>query len=422
MSAPNTAINVSRRGFLRSAGIAGGGLVVGVSLSGCSTPEVPYYPLADAWSPNAFIQITADNLVRFYCPRDEMGQGVTTGLGTLVAEELDVDPAALDIRFAQPHPDYNNPEFSFQGTGGSTSIKAHFLPLRQAAANVRAVILDAASARLGVPRTDLTTEDGAVIAGTDRYPYGQFVAAAAALEVPETAPLKKAAEFRYIGKDFPRLDAVAKATGTAQFGIDVEVPGMQHAVVVRPPVAGGVLKAWDASIIADEPGITHVLEVSSGVAVVSPKYWQARQAAAKLAPTIDWELPELATISTAQLKMDYARALDEDSGDVEGDQGDLTLGFEQATQTLEGDYWAPYLAHAPMEPMNAVVRIADGEVDVWSGTQGPGVAQGLVARYTGIDKERIRVHNTYLGGAFGRRGTLTHIIEATQIAQATGEP
>jgi isoquinoline 1-oxidoreductase/isoquinoline 1-oxidoreductase beta subunit len=415
-------VNLSRRRFLRSSGVVGGGLVVGVSLTGCGTPEIPFYPLEGAWSPNALIQVTADNLVRFYCPRDEMGQGVTTGLGTLVAEELDVAPGALDVAFAGAHPAYNNPDFGAQATGGSTSIKAHYLPLRQAAANVRAVILDAAAAELGLPRADLRSADGHVLAGDERYPYGRFVAAAAALKLPDEAPMKAASEFRYIGKDFPRLDAVAKATGTAEYGIDVDVPGMHHAVVVRPPVAGGVLKAFDAQVAAGEPGVTHVLEVASGVAVVAPKYWQARQAAAKLAPAIRWELPELATISTAQVKADYAAAMDNTAGDVDGDQGDLNAGFDNAAHTLEGDYWAPYLAHAPMEPMNAVVRIENGEVDVWSGTQGPGIAQGLVARYTGIDKENIRVHNSYLGGAFGRRATLTHVIEATQIAQETGKP
>lgn len=422
MADQTQSINLSRRRFLRSSGVVGGGLVVGVSLTGCSTPEIPFYPLEDAWSPSALIQVTADNLVRFYCPRDEMGQGVTTGLATLVAEELDVAPDALDIAFAGAHPAYNNPDFGAQATGGSTSIKAHYLPLRQAAANVRAVILDAAAADLGLPRAGLRTEGGHVLAGDQRYPYGRFVAAAAALTLPAEAPMKSASEFRYIGTDFPRLDAVAKATGTAEYGIDVDVPGMHHAVVVRPPVAGGVLKSFDAQVAAGEPGVTHVLEVASGVAVVAPKYWQAKQAAAKLAPAIRWELPELATISTAQVKADYAAAMDNIQGDVDGDQGDLNAGFDGAVHTLEGDYWAPYLAHAPMEPMNAVVRIENGEVDVWSGTQGPGIAQGLVARYTGIDKENIRVHNSYLGGAFGRRATLTHVIEATQIAQETGKP
>ena len=413
-------MNLSRRHFLRNTAVAGGGLVVGFSLTGCSSAVLPIEGVPGGFVANAFLQITPDNVVRFYCPRDEMGQGVTTGLGTLVAEELDVSPYALDIVFAGVHSDYANPDMSVQATGGSNSMKAHYLPLRQAAANTRSVLVQAAAIDLGVAVGEIETDEGHVLVAGERHPYGKFVATAAGLSAPEAAPLKADGKFKYIGKTLPRLDSVAKATGTAEFGIDVEVPGMVHAVVVRSPVAGAKLKSADTSAAKELPGVSHVLQISSGLAVVADTYWHAKTAAAKLEPV--WQEVPLAEVDTARVRADYEAALEGDDGVVEADQGDLAVGFEQAERIVESDYWAPYLAHAPLEPMNAVLKLENGEADLWSGTQGPIGAQGLIERVTGIPSEKIRVHSTYLGGGFGRRGTLTHIIEIAEIAQAVNRP
>ena len=410
--------NISRRTFLRSTSVVGGGLVVGFSLSRCSAGPAPLKEAAGAWAPNAFLQITPENEVVFYCPRDEMGQGVTTGLTTLVAEELDVNPAAVRVELAGPHPDYNNPDFGFQGTGGSTSVKAHYYQLRQVGADARAAILNAASQDLGVPVSSLSTEDGFVLNEGERLPYGQFVETAASVELAEAA-LKSPQDFKHIGAETPRLDGLAKSTGTAQFGIDVDVPGMHHAVVVRCPVAGGTVRSFDAETARQMPGVTEVLEIASGIAVVAEGFWQARKAAERV--TVEWNLPELANFSTEDMRRDYAKALEE-SGDTSVAEGDLTAGFAAAETTVERDYWTPYLSHSPMEPMNAVVHVNGAEADVWSGTQGIGVAQGLVARYAGLDVENVRAHATYLGGGFGRRATLTHVIEATLISAATRKP
>ncbi len=411
-------INVSRRNFLRTSAVAGGGLVVGFSLSGCSSAPLPIE--GGGYLPNAFLQITPDNVVSFYCPRDEMGQGVTTGLGTLVAEELDVDPHSLDIVFAGVHSDYNNPDMGVQATGGSNSMKAHYLPLRQAAANTRAVLVQAAAQDLGVAVDAIQTEDGHIVVNGERHPYGKFVATAAGLTVPEAAPLKADADFRYIGKTQPRLDAIAKSTGTADFGVDADVPGMMHAVVVRSPVAGAKLVSVDKAPAASMPGVSHVLEISSGLAVVADKYWQAKTAAAQLKPV--WEDVPLARVDSATVRADYEAALNGEDGIVEAEQGDLETGFAAADRVVESDYWAPYLAHAPLEPMSAVLRLENGEADLWSGTQGPIGAEGLIERVTGISADKIRIHSTYLGGGFGRRGTLTHIMEIAEIASAVDKP
>lgn len=413
-------VNVSRRGFLRNTAVAGGGLVVGFSLAGCSTPALPIARDKSDFVPNAFIQITPHNLIRFYCPRDEMGQGVTTGLTTLIAEELDVDPYTIEVMFAGVHSDYGNPGMGVQATGGSNSMKGHYLPLRQVAADTRAAILQAAAQELDVSVAQLSTDNAQVLVNGERHPFGQFVSAAALLEMPESTPLKADADFRYIGKQQPRLDAIAKATGTAEFGIDADIPDMLHAVVVRPPVAGAKLISVEKSTAAGMPGVSHVLEISAGIAVVAQKYWQAKTAAAKLQP--QWEKVALSNVQSKQVHADYTTALDSDDGLVEVDEGDLGAGFEQAEQVVESEYWAPYLAHAPLEPMNAALKIENGQADLWSGTQGPIGAQGIIERLTGISAENIRIHSSYLGGGFGRRGTLTHIVEITEIAQAINQP
>lgn len=411
-------MKATRRNFLIGAGVVGGGLVVGFSMRG-GPGAPPLKAVEGAYAPNAFLQIGPDNVMRFYCPRDEMGQGITTGLATLIGEELDVDPAKLVIEFAGVHPDYSNPAMGMQATGGSTSIMAHFLPLRQVGADTRRAIVLAAAEQLGIPVEEIATHDGHVVARGERHPYGAFVAAAAQRALPENTPLKPDAEFRYIGKELPRIDSVGKATGTTIFGIDVDIPDMHHAVVQRSPVAGGSVASFDGSKALAMPGVIGVVEVDTGVAVVAQQHWQAQQAASEV--RIEWNLPALAGVNTAQVQADYRAALANEEGESAELEGDPETALA-ASLTVAADYWAPYLAHAPMEPMNAVVRIENGEADVWSGTQAIGAAQGLVARVAGLDKDRVRAHSTYLGGAFGRRMTLTHVVEATQAALATGKP
>ena len=415
-------VNVSRRRFLQSGAVAGGGLVVGFSLTGCSSTPKPL-PVASAgggWTPNAFVQVLPDNTIRFYTARSEMGQGVTTGLATLVGEELDVNPLDMDIRLAGVHEDYANPAFGKQGTGGSSSIRGHYNQLRQVGANTRALILEAAARDLGVSASVLSTDNGQVVHGDQRYPYAAFVETAQALSIETDAPLKAASDFQYIGQETRRVDSIAKATGTAQFGIDVDVPGLHYAVVVRAPVAGATLQAVDTEAAKSMPGVTDVLEISSGVAVVAEGFWQAKQAASKV--VAQWESVPLERVDTETLRTDYAAALDGGDG-VEGHKdGDIDGAFDAAATSHQAEYWAPLLAHSPMEPMNAVVRIEGEHADIWTGIQFPVAAPALVARAADIPADNVRFHQTYLGGGFGRRGTLSHIVEASQIAKKTNKP
>ena len=415
-------VNVSRRRLLQTSAVTGGGLVVGFAVTGCSSTPAPL-PVAStegAWTPNAFLQILPDNTIRFYTARSEMGQGVTTGLATLVGEELDVNPLDMDIWLAGVHEDYVNPLFGMQGTGGSTSIRAHYTQLRQVGANTRALIMEAAAQDLGVSTSTLSTDNGFVVRGDSRYPYAAFVETAQSLSIEADAPLKPASQFEYIGQESKRVDAIAKSTGTAQFGIDVDIPDMHYAVVVRAPVARAKAQSVNAAGAKAMPGVIHVFEMSTGVAVVAETFWQAKQAAAKV--EVLWESTPLEAVDTAALRADYTAALDADDG-VEGpNEGDIGAALESASKTHEAEYWAPLLSHSPMEPMNAVVRIDGEEADVWTGIQFPSAVPGLVSRVADIPAENVRFHQTYLGGGFGRRGSPSHIIEATEIAKVSGKP
>ena len=415
-------VNVSRRRFLQSSAVAGGGLVVGFSLIGCSNSASPL-PVAEsegAWTANAFVQILPDNTVRFYTARAEMGQGVTTGLATLLGEELDVNPLDMDVRLAGAHEDYNNPLFGMQGTGGSSSTRAHFLPMRQAGANTRMLILQAAASDLGAEVAVLSTDNGHVVHAGKRFPYADFIESASLLTIAADAPLKPAGQFQYIGRESRRVDAISKSTGTADFGLDIDIPDLHYAVVVRSPVAGAKKLRADTAAARVMPGVTDIVEVASGVAVVAESFWQATQAASKV--QVEWEETDLSRVDTATLRADYAAALDAGEG-VEGpDEGDVQAAFAAASTIREADYWAPLLSHSPMEPMNAVVRIQGDKADVWTGIQFPFAVAGLVSRMADIPSENVRFHQTYLGGGFGRRGTITHLAEAADVAKQTGKP
>ena len=410
-------VMLSRRGFFKAAGIVGGGLLIGYYVS--REPQaLPLNDIDGALNANAFLQLTPDNEVVFYMPRDEMGQGAYMGLATLIAEDLDVDLNALRVEFAGVHEDYANTEYGVQATGGSTSMRIHYLPLRQLAANTRQLILHAAAQDLAAPVGDLESDNAHVRYKSKSYPYSDFIATAQTFELPENAALKPKQEFKYIGKEIARIDALAKSTGTAVYGADIDLPDMHYAVLSRCPVFGGTLKSYDASKAKQVAGVSDVVQIENGIAVVASSFWPAKKAADLL--EIEWQMPELSNVDSGMIQADYRAAMTSKDGDKKA-EGDIDSAFQTAENVFEREYWAPYLAHAPMEPMNAVVRIADGKAELWSGTQGPQIAQGLVARYSGIALENITVHSTFLGGGFGRRGVLTHIAEATQIAVASNK-
>ncbi|NRB72302.1 MAG: xanthine dehydrogenase family protein molybdopterin-binding subunit [Xanthomonadales bacterium] len=408
-----------RRRFLKTAALVTGGLVVGIPLLRDEPGPVPH--LAEqALTPNAFVQITPAGEVHFYLPASEMGQGVYHGLTTLLAEELRLPPDHIQVHAAGVHAAFANPAMGRQATGGSTSMAGFYQPLRRAGAQARELLLQAAAAELGQPLDRLELRDGQIHSGDSSYDWGRFAERAASLPVPAEPQLTAPADWRFIGQDRPRVDALAKATGTATFGLDVDFPGLKRAVVKHAPVIGAKLLRYDASQALEMPGVIGVYPIAEGVGVVAEHYWQARKAADTIA--LEWDEPPLAAWSSEALDEAMISALDQPEAEEVERRGTPLEALATATTVVEADYSVPYLAHAAMEPMNCTVRLDGDHCEIWTGNQGPQGIQGTAAFQTGLAADKITVHSTFVGGSFGRRAYADFVREALQLAQASGEP
>jgi CO/xanthine dehydrogenase Mo-binding subunit len=423
----NTANNISssRRRFLKNVSLAGGGLIVGLPLTACASAQLPNESLS-ALQPNALLQITSDNQINFYLPRSEMGQGTYTGLTTIVAEELDVSPKSINVINATAHDDYKNIEYGIQVTGGSNSVRTHFLPLRHLAANTRLVIRQAAAQQLKINLADIQTDNGKIVVNGKALPYGEFADFANKLDFPEDAPLKERSQFKYMGKNAPRLDGLAKSTGTAQFGIDVDFEGLHRAALKRCPVFGGTVKSFDDTAAKAMPGVKSVVKIHNGVAVIADHYYQAKNALPKL--KIEWDLPEtLSAFSSDSTASDngkglFKTALDSDESTNAFEQGDGLDALKNADTIMTAEYWAPYLAHATMEPMNCTAKLTGDKLELWVGSQAPDLAKFAGAYYADVPKDNVTVNSTFLGGGFGRRSATDFVAEAAAIAKESGLP
>lgn len=409
---------MTRRSFLRLTALAGGGLSIGISLAGCGPSPMPPAP-GGALQPNAWLQLLPDDTIIFLMHKAEMGQGVYTGLTTVVAEELDVSPERLRVEFAPVHPDFRDPLFHLMVTGGSNSVSANFETLREAAATMRALLVQAAAQRWGVAVADCNTEDGIVHSrkAGKQARYGELVTDALTQKLSGPAPLKSPSNFKYMGRFDRRLDARDKVTGKAQFGLDV-MPEALKAVVVRCPQLGGTLGSWDGSLAKSAAGVVYVFPIHSGIAVVAQGYWQARKAADML--KISWQPGPLEGWDSARIGAELRRLADTAEGTVVREDELKPAGTP--ARVIEGEYSLPYLAHATMEPMNAVVSITEKECLVWAGTQSPDVVQDLVSRIINKPREFVTVRNTFLGGGFGRRVIPDYIAEAAAIAAQLMKP
>src|SRR6059036_1796417 len=414
MNAPQ----ITPREFLETAGVAG--LVIGFRLPATGR-QAMRGAAAAAFAPNAWLRIGADESVLVMVDRSEMGQGVTTSLPMLLAEELEADWSKIRIDFAPADKAYINPMFGMQGTGGSTSVRAAFTPLRKAGAAAREMLISAAAQTWGVDKSECRAEQGAVVhpGSNRRLTYGQLVAKAATLPVPQDVPLKDPKDWKLLGTSATRLDTPPKVDGTAEFGIDVKVPGMLVAVVARCPVFGGKAAGFDAAKAKAVPGVSHVVPISSGVAVVANGYWPAKKGRDSLGITWD-EGPNAAVTSASVSQLLTERA--GQAGVVARHDGDPDAGRAAAATKLDADYELPFLAHATMEPMNCTAHVRADGVDIWAPTQFQTGAQGLGAKIGGVPPEKVQVHTTYLGGGFGRRFELDFIQEALETSKAAGAP
>lgn len=415
-------MSMNRRDFLKVSAGSSGSLVLALSLPGCASIATGYEDKDGSWRPDAWLELTTDGAVYFTLARVEMGQGTYTGLTTLIAEELEVDPASITPTFAPVAAEYRNPLYKLQLTGGSTSLATSWEPLRQAGAEAREMLILAAARVWGVSHRECTAFEGQVRHpnGTDALPYGKLVKLAASEEVRHDVVLKPRDQWRYIGKNRGRLDATAKSTGTAEYGIDVELPGMVYAVVTRPPRYGARVQSFNGADIETMPGVLSVIEIERGVAIVASKYWQARKAQQQLA--VEWNNDDALTLSTDEVFAHYHRAADEDAGERERNDGSFSEAAENAERIVEASYEQPYLAHATLEPMNATAWYRDNAMEVWAPTQAPDLGRIAAARVSDLSPGDVTINTTFLGGGFGRRLTQDYIEEAAAVAYRIRKP
>jgi len=430
MSQPDTTLqSPSRRTLLKVGSLALGGLVIGFTLpfAGRSFAEQVLnegpedQPMSNATALDAFISIDRDGQVTFTVPKIEMGQGAQSGLAVMVAEELEIGLEQITLKEAPPNEQiYNDKLLNFQATGGSTSIRSNWEPLRQAGAAARLLLIQAAAQRWQLGADQLRAENGRVL-GPDGQSlgYDELVEDAAKLPVPEDIPLKPADQFRLIGKPTRRLDTPAKVDGTARFTIDLVVPGMKYASIRACPVLGGTLREADERAARQIPGVIEVVRLDNAVAVIGEHTWAAFAGVRAL--EIDWALGDNAGIDSAQMEREIRGALDK-PGAIANEQGDIDAALKDAANTFEAEYEMPFLAHAALEPMTCVAEVRADAVELWVGTQVPVRAQTAAAEAAGRPVEQVIVNNQLIGGAFGRRLEVDFISQAVAIAAQVDYP
>ena len=418
---------LSRRDFVATSA----GLVIAFHLPSRS----PRADIDDApFSPNAWIHIGSDGIVTLTVDKSEMGQGSQTGLAMILAEELDADWSTVRLGPVPENPAGWSRRMS---TGGSTAIRTSWEPLRKAGAAAREMLLDAAASTWDVDRASCRAERGAVVHASSkrRLTYGKLVAKAAQLPVPKDPPLKDPKDFRLLGTRTPRLDTPAKVDGSAVFGIDVKVPGMLIASIERCPVFGGTLKSYDATKAKAVPGVRAVVALepspwtgtagawaagcAAGVAVVADTYWQA--VTGRRALEIQWDEGDAASLDSDGIRAEFVKRAEQPGVEARKD-GDAAATLAGAAKRVEAVYEVPFLHHATMEPMTCTAHVRSDGCDVWVPTQNQTRAQEVAAELTGLPKEQVRVHTTFLGGGFGRRLEPDFVSEAVRVSKAAGAP
>jgi isoquinoline 1-oxidoreductase beta subunit len=418
--------SATRRAFLQNAGaVTAMALTIGFEWAGSTrrAAALAAAPAGAVFAPNAFLRIGADNSVTVIAKHVEMGQGAYTGIATVLAEELDADWSSVRVESAPADAKrYANLAFgTIQGTGGSSAMANSWLQLREAGAKARALLLAAAARQWDVPVADLRVAKGIVTHdGSKRTAtFGSLVAVAASLPPPQTVTLKQPGDFQLIGRRLPRVDVAAKSDGTAQFTLDIVLPDMKVALLLRPPLFGARVKAVDATAALAVPGVVKVLEVPRGVAVVAKNFWAAKQGRDAL--KVDWDDAHAEKRSSAAIMDDY-RLLAEQPALSARREGDAAAAILKSAHKLSSSYEFPFLAHAPMEPLDAVVKLSPGACEIWAGDQFQTIDQANAAKAAGLEPAQVSIHTLYAGGSFDRRANpgSDYIVEAVSIARAYG--
>lgn len=422
-------INISRREFLvKTAGVSAG-LSLGFFLGGCQeeTSSSPHSSTSSSgtaatgdFAPNAFVRIYPDNSVDVVIKHLEMGQGTYTGLATLVAEELDADWSQITPVGAPADTKlYKNLFWGSEGTGGSTSMANSYMQMRKAGAAARQMLIAAASQKWSVPENDIHVSEGIVKhTPSGKYAsFGELVELATKQPVPSEVFLKDPKDFTLIGKGVPRKDIPAKINGSARYTQDMTLPGMLTAVVAHPPRFGATVKQFDASQAKAIKGVTDVVQIPNGVAVLATDFWSAKKGRDAL--QIDWDNSKAFKLGSDELMANYKK-LASKPGAVATNRGDADAALTHASHVLSADYEFPYLAHAAMEPLNCVVRLGKDSCEIWNGEQSQTTDQTAVAKSLGLKPDQVKIHMLYAGGSFGRRANPNsdYVLEAVSIAKA----
>ena len=419
---------LDRREFLKAGTVAGAGLLIGFHLNAAAAKDPAEEQEKKTPNPfNAWVHISPDNRVTLILEKSEMGQGIMTAVPMILAEELCVDWKTVKVEQALTDPAIYN-----HGTGGSGSVSGCWLPMRQAGAAAREMLVAAAAARWNVNPNTCVAQDGGVLHGSRKnfLSYGELAADAAKQPIPnlKTVPLKNSDNFTIVGHEMPRWEARAKTDGTAKFGIDSRVDGMQFAVVARCPVFGGKVKSFDAAKAKAVAGVREVFAIepveqgaftAGGVAIVADNSWAAMQG--RKALQVEWELGPHASESSETLRKQFLENAAKPGKPVRSD-GDADATIAAAGKKVEATYEFPFAAHATMEPMNCTVHIRPDSAEAWVPTQAPQWAMDVIAGVSKLPKENITVHTTLMGGGFGRRYMGDFVMEAAQISKVTGKP
>lgn len=421
---PHVPGKLHRRDFLKLTALAGGGLAVAWTAPAVlAAEEAAPAAVKKPADPNAFVKINPDNTVEIRVNRLDFGQGALTALPMLLAEELDVDWSQVNASLAPAGDAYKDPFFGIQMTGGSSGVPHSWVQYREIGAATRAMLVAAAAEQWQVPVSACTTGAGMVRSGARKATYASLAAAAAMQPVPDKVVLKAPAAYRIIGKGKHRIDAVAGVTGKKNYGIDMQLPGMKVAVLVRAPTFGGQVESFDATRAKAVKGVRDVFQVAtdrggSGVAVVADGYWPAKQARDLLQVT--WKAGVGGTVSSDALFASYREAAK--NPELTAVRGDMSAVATTAKH-LGGEYQFPHLAHAPMEPLNATFDIKAEGATVWAGTQFQTIDQGAIAQTLGIKPEQVSLITLPAGGGFGRRAVPTsdYLREGAGIAKSWGE-
>lgn len=419
---------LDRRTFLKTSAAGGAALLIGFPL-----PASPSDPAQEQEKPpinplNAWLRVTPDNRVTLILAKSEMGQGIITALPMILAEELCLDWKQVTVEQAP-----TNPKIYDHGTGGSGSIAGSWLPLRQAGAAAREMLIAAAAKKWEVSTDTCKAQNGYVVHGHPErsYKYGELVADAALLPIPnfKEVPLKNSRDFTILGRDTHRVDATSKATGTAQFGMDARPEGLLYAVIARCPVFYGKVASFDATKAKAVPGVRDVFQIATsgrgasttgGVAVLADNSWAAMQG--RKALEVKWDEGPAASESSEELRKQFVANTDAKPGEIIRNEGDADAALATAPKKVEAVYELPFAAHVCMEPMNCTVHIQADRAEAWVPTQAPQWAQGVIAEAAKLPPEKVTVHTTLMGGGFGRRYQADFVMEASQVAKTAGKP